>query len=207
MEAGMMIKAQLAAAMVLAMALTGCNQPPANPQTDTSQQGGGYGPFDTGAGPNPPPPNNPFQTGGTGGGGGAEGVISGGGANAPAEFQALVVGYLDRYTTQMTPGWPRVEGVPDTVTGLQPNGEHRLQVRLRGGRSYAFIGACDNECSNLDFVLEDGSGAAITSDVLDDDYPLVEVSPQTDGVYTLRIQLKTCTIGPCYVAARLVARP
>ena len=201
----MTIKAQMAAALVLAVALTGCNQPPPNQQMDPSQQGGGYGPFDTGNGQNNPPPNNPFQTGGNGGGG-AEAVISGGGANAPAEFQALVVGYLDRYSQQMAAGVPRVESVPDTVVGLQLNGEHRLQVRLRGGRSYAFIGACDNECSNIDFILEDGSGAAVTSDVLDDDYPLVEVAPQTDGIYTLRIQLKACSIGPCYVGARLVAR-
>lgn len=203
----MMIKAQMAAAMVLAVVLTGCNQPPPQ-QMDTSQQGGGgYGPFDTGNGQNNPPPNNGFQDGGMGGGGGAEAVVSGGGASAPPEFQALVVGYLDRYATQMAAGWPRVDGVPDTVVGLQPNGEHRLQVRLRGGRSYGFIGACDNECSNIDFILEDGSGAVVTQDVLDDDYPLVEVTPQTDSVYTLRIQLKTCTVGPCYVAARLVARP
>lgn len=202
----MMIKAQAAAALVLALALTGCNQPPAQ-QMDTSQQGGGYGPFQAGGDQqNPPPQNGPFQTGGAAGGGG-EGVIAGGGSNAPAEFQQLVVSYLDRYTTEMASGWPRVDGVPDTVAGLQLNGEHRLQVRLRGGRSYAFIGACDNECSNIDFILEDGSGAAVTSDVLADDYPLVEVTPQTDGVYTLRIQLKACTIGPCYVAARLVARP
>lgn len=201
----MMIKAQMAAALVLAVALTGCNQPPASQQIDTSQQGGGYGPFTPGTDQNAPPQGGPFQTAG-GGGGGGEAVISGGGANAPAEFQSLVVGYLDRYTTEMASGWPRVDGVPDTVTGLELNSEHRLQVRLRGGRSYAFIGACDNECSNIDFILEDGSGAAVTSDVLADDYPLVEVTPQTDGVYTLRIQLKSCTIGPCYVAARLVAR-
>lgn len=201
----MTFKVQMAAAFVLAVALTGCNQPPPNQQMDTSQQGGGYGPFNGGADQNNPPPNNnPFQTGGNTGG--AEAVISGGGANAPTEFQSLVVGYLDRYTTQMAAGAQRVEGVPDTVTGLELNGEHRLQVRLRGGRSYGFIGACDNECSNIDFILEDGSGAAVSSDVLADDYPLVEVTPQTDGVYTLRIQLKACSIGPCYVGARLVAR-
>lgn len=201
----MMIKMKAAAALLAALAMTACNQPPAQ-QMDTSQQGGGYGPFNTGADQNNPPPNTPFQSGGTGGvGGGAEAIVSGGGTNAPAEFQTLVTSYLDRYAAQMAQGWPRVDGVPDTVVGLQPNGEHRLQVRLRAGRHYGFIGACDNECSNLDFILEDGSGAQVASDVLDDDYPLVEVTPQMDGVYTLRIQLKTCTIGPCYVAARLVA--
>ena len=199
-----------AIALALAVAVSGCNQPPVGEPMDAPQQGGGgYGPFDLGQGQNTPQnaENTPFQpTGGGGGAGGGDSIVAGGGLNAPSQFQSLVIGYLDSYTQQMAGGWPRVDGVPDTVTGLETNGEHRLQVRLRGGRSYAFIGACDNECSNLDFILEDSSGRPVDSDVLDDDYPLVEVTPQADGVYTLRIQLKACSIGPCYVAARLVAR-
>lgn len=192
------------AAIAAAAALCACDQSQEAP--DTSQQGGqqgdGYGPFNSGT-QGTPPQGGPFQ----GAGGGGEGIISGGGANAPAEFQSVVISYLDRYTTQMAPGWPRVNGVPDTVIGLEQNGEHRIQVSLRGGRSYAFIGACDNECSNIDLILEDARGGVVGSDVLADDYPLVEVTPPNDGAYTLRVQLKSCSIAPCYVAARLVARP
>ncbi len=193
----MRIKVHATIALLLGAALGGCGQQADQPM-DASQQGGGYGPYGA---PAATPSNAPPQ------GSGGEGVVSGAGGNVPPQFQQLVIGYLDGYTEQMAQGWPRVQNVPDAVVGLEPNGEHRWQVRLLGGRSYAFIGACDNECSNLDFVLEDGAGAQVGADQLPDDYPLVEVTPPADGVYTLRMQLRTCSIGPCYVAARLVTRP
>lgn len=161
---------------------------------------GGYGPFagDTGNGG-----NGGFQPVQQTGGGGGEGVVSGA-SNAPPEFQALITGYLNDYAQQMANGWSQVQSVPDVVAALQVNNEHRWQVSLRGGQTYAFIGACDNECDNVDLILENSSGGQIKADVLDDDYPLVDFTAPADGVYTLRIQLKTCTIAPCYVGARLV---
>lgn len=194
----------LAAVLMLGASLAACSQPAQAPQQQPPAGGdGGYGPFGGGPAQQQPAPVSapPPMTGA------AEGVIAGAGGDAPAEFHTLITNYLNDYNRQMAQGWPQVQGVPDAVTGLNLNGEHRWQVRLRGGQAYAFIGACDNECSNVDLVLEDGAGAAVDSDVLADDYPLVEVIPPADGVYTLRIQLKSCTMAPCYVGARLVRRP
>ena len=192
----------LAAALALGVALGSCGAPQQNVQQAPAGGDGGYGPFggDTtqqSAPVSAPPPMN----------GGAEDVISGAGGDAPPEFHTLITNYLNDYSRQLAQGWPQVQGVPDAVTGLSLNSEHRWQVRLRAGQAYAFIGACDNECSNVDLVLEDGAGATIDTDVLADDYPLVAVTPSADGVYTLRIQLKSCTVAPCYVGARLVRRP
>jgi hypothetical protein len=196
----MQIKVHAMAAMLaLSVGLGGCGDTGLIPQqgTENAPTDGGYGPFggDTGA-------NAPLQPAAQGG---AESVVSGGSA-APTEFQSLITGYLDRYAQEMANGWSQVQTVPDVITALQLNNEHRWQVSLRGGQTYGFIGACDNECSNVDLILEDASGAQIKTDVLTDDYPLVDFTPQADGVYTLRIQLKACTIAPCYVGARLVRR-
>jgi hypothetical protein len=187
----------MAAVLALSVGLGGCGDPGAIPQQggESAPSGGGYGPF--GGDTNTNPPLQPMAQGG------AESVVSGG-AGAPAEFQTLITGYLDQYTQQMANGWSQVQTVPDVVAALQLNSEHRWQVSLRAGQTYGFIGACDNECDNVDLVLEDASGAQIKADILADDYPLVDFTPQTDGVYTLRIQLKSCTIAPCYVGARLV---
>ena len=48
---------------------------------------------------------------------------------------------------------------------------------------------------------------ALGADVENDDYPIVGFTPQADGVYSVRIVLQTCTVAPCYVAARLVHLP
>ncbi len=194
----------LAAAFALSACLGACGDTgqtyqsggETNPQLDEGG-GTGYGPF---GGDMPPPATAPPPFGQ----GGDETVVAGGGGGVPPEFQTLVSGYLDRYARQMAEGWSPVQGVPDMFVGLNPNSEHRWQVRLRAGQAYAFIGACDNECDNVDLILEDSSGVQIKADVLPDDYPLVDFTPQADGVYTVRVQLKTCSIGPCYVGVRLV---
>lgn len=194
----------LAAVLMLGASLGACNQPAQAPQQPPQAGGdGGYGPFGGGPAQQQPAP----VSGAPQMNGGPEGVISGAGGDAPAEFHTLITNYLNDYNRQMAQGWPQVQGVPDAVTGLALNAEHRWQVRLRAGQAYAFIGACDNECANVDLVLEDGAGAMVDSDVLADDYPLVEVTPPADGIYTLRIQLKACTVAPCYVGARLVSQP
>lgn len=201
----------MAALLALSTALAACDAGQVQQQQGGGQgQGaptdGGYGPFagDTGNGNggNGNGGNGGFQPV-QGGGGGGEGVVSGA-SSAPPEFQALITGYLNDYAQQMARGWSQVQSVPDVVAALQVNNEHRWQVALRGGQTYGFIGACDNECDNVDLILEDSSGQQIKADVLDDDYPLVDFTAPADGVYTLRIQLKTCTIAPCYVGARLV---
>lgn len=185
--------------------------PPMQPQQQPQQPPAGFGGFpvdSTAPPPNAPPisgqpPVGPSAPAGPGG----ETLISGQGSAPPPEFQALITGYLDNYAQQMAQGWPRAGGVPDIVTGLNVNGEHVAQVQLRAGQPYAFVGACDNECSDVDLVLQDASGRQVAADQMADDYPLVEVTPPTDGAYTLRIRLKACSIAPCYVGARLLRRP
>ncbi len=190
------------AVVALIAALAACNPPaPApQPQPQPPAGGDGYGPFGGDMQQQQPLGAVPQQQS-------AEGVVSGAGGGVPPEFHTLITNYLNSYSGQMAASWPQVQGVADAITGLSPGGEHRWQVRLAGGVSYAFIGACDNECGNLDLVLEDASGAAVDSDTLADDYPLVEVTPPAPGVYTLRIQLRECSIGPCYVGARLLRSP
>jgi len=196
-----------AAAFAACATLAACSQQQPAPTPPPQTVDGGYGPFGADA-PSQQPQQQPIAPVFTPDqGGGAERVLSGGGMNAPPEFQRLMTTILDGYGKQMANGWPSVGGVGDVITSLNVGGEHVVDVALRGGRSYAFIGACDNECDDVDLVLENISGSAVDDDVLPDDYPLVEVTPRADGAYRLRIRLKTCTVAPCYVAARLVYQP
>lgn len=168
--------------------------------------GGGYGPF----GPETPPsnappgsnPSQPFQQPAVNGG--AETVLSGGGNEIEARFQTSLSNTLDNYAHTIVPNWSRVASVPDVMTSLSQGGEHALQVSLRGDQHYAFLGACDNDCNNVDLVLQNANGAVVDSDELGDDYPAVDITPQVDSVYVVRLQLKNCTNAPCFVAIRLM---
>lgn len=121
-----------------------------------------------------------------------------------AEYASLVRGYLDDAQEQFAAGNTRVDGVPDEVQGLQPGRDHRWQVRLTSGVSYRIIGACDNECTDLDLELIDSRGAVVASDLSEGDFPQISFSPAASGVYTVRIMLQACTIAPCFAGARLL---
>lgn len=126
------------------------------------------------------------------------------GPAVPAEFQTLISGYLDMYARDAAGGLPRAAGVADVVVPLRAGGEHRWPLSLQAGRTYAVIGACDNDCDNVDIVLEDASGRQVGADTLGDDYPVVQFTPTASGQYTARIRLVTCTNEPCYVGGRLL---
>jgi predicted small lipoprotein YifL len=120
------------------------------------------------------------------------------------QLESLVRGYVDTAQQQMAAGWRPAAGTSDIVDAMQPGADHREQVQLRGGTAYRIVGACDNECSNVDIELLDGRGAVVASDMLPDDIPLVNYTPAADGRYTVRMLMQTCTVAPCYAGARVL---
>lgn len=83
-------------------------------------------------------------------------------------------------------------------TGALNHGtKESVQVDLEAGKEYQLVGACDNDCSDLDFVLFDGNGRQLDSDVLDDDVPIVSVTVTQSGSFTLQVMMVTCTNEPC----------
>ena len=122
-----------------------------------------------------------------------------------AQLQQLVGSYLNDVQNAHGGGMSPATGFVDEVTGLQPGTDHRWQVNLNGGTAYRIIGACDNECSNLDIELIDvRTGGVVASDMLPDDYPVVDYTPTANGAYIVRIMMQTCTIAPCYAGARVL---
>lgn len=72
-----------------------------------------------------------------------------------------------------------------------------VTVDTRGVR-YLVVGACDNDCTDLDFVLYDENGNYIDGDTGDDDIPMVEVTPRRTGTFELRVRMYECSVNPCY---------
>ena len=120
-----------------------------------------------------------------------------------AELRELAKSYIDDAARENTQGFTAVSGVQDEVVALQPTQSHAWTVQLQRGQTYRIIGGCDNECTDMDFELVDPTGKIIERDTLPDSFPIINVTPQSPGAYTVRFLMKTCTIGPCYAAARL----
>lgn len=123
------------------------------------------------------------------------------------ELNELVVFYLDRVEQHMGLGMPRAAGLNDEIVDLQPNADHRWEISLDRGVAYRIVGACDNECSNMDMELIDArTGAVVLSDTLPDDYPTLSYTPAANGRYVVRIIMRACSIAPCFAGARVLAR-
>ena len=92
-----------------------------------------------------------------------------------------------------------LNAVPDMFNGaLEEGATEQFTLSLRGGRYYQIIGVCDSDCSDVDLALFDASGTRVTEDVLEDDFPLLEVEPTSDGTYTVEVAMITCAAEPCY---------
>jgi|CXWL01.1.fsa_nt_gi hypothetical protein len=119
-----------------------------------------------------------------------------------AELQQLVEHLLDGVQQNFGPNMT-VGG--QELASLQPGASYNWNVNLNAGVPYRIIGACDNECSDVNIQLVDGGGAVVSADTLPDDFPVVDFTPPANGAYQVRILMQTCTIAPCYAGARILS--
>ncbi len=127
-------------------------------------------------------------------------------ADQVEQYMAGVRRYLDLATDQLGAGMRAAEGFSDETVGMQPGADHRWQVELAGGHAYRIVGACDDDCSNLDIELIDvATGGVVASDMLEDDFPVVDFTPQSDGRYIVRLLMQSCSVAPCFAGARVLS--
>lgn len=80
-----------------------------------------------------------------------------------------------------------------------------LSVMLRGGVTYALVGACDDDCYELNFRLFDAAGREVARDTRPHDNPVVKVMPCRTQVYQLRVVTSSRTPGHCSFGIGLYA--
>jgi hypothetical protein len=50
------------------------------------------------------------------------------------------------------------------------------------------------------------TGGVVASDMLPDDYPVVQFTAPADGQYMVRTLLQNCTVAPCFVGSRALTQ-
>lgn len=113
---------------------------------------------------------------------------------------------LDSYQQNYTSGVGPIQGVNDEIAALEPMTDHRWVLPLTANTQYTFLGACDGDCTNVDIeVIDMRTGGVVASDVLPDDYPVVNYAPTADGQFMVRLLLQNCTVAPCYTGMRALS--
>jgi hypothetical protein len=64
-----------------------------------------------------------------------------------------------------------------------------MDVALRAGQSYTFLGGGDDDVVDLDMYVVDRNEVIVASDVEDDDTPIPDFTADYDGRYSVRLQL------------------
>jgi len=74
---------------------------------------------------------------------------------------------------------------------------------LKRGYVYAFVGACDADCKDVDLTIYGPNGAKVAEDTRSDDNPSIWIFIVNDGEYRVRATVPKCNapIG-CYVAVK-----
>jgi hypothetical protein len=87
------------------------------------------------------------------------------------------------------------------LAGSLRDGYYRVHsVTLSAGYEYTFAGACDRDCDDLDLQLYDENWNLIDQDMLEDDVPVVSVSPSWTGVFHVKVIMASCYVSPCRYA-------
>ncbi|MFQ5529939.1 MAG: hypothetical protein ACE5FP_06260 [Gemmatimonadota bacterium] len=80
---------------------------------------------------------------------------------------------------------------------LDPSASDTWTFPLRAGKEYVIVGACDEDCTDVDVTVTQGS-AQVASDVTTDDHPVVGFTAGKGGVHEIVIKMYSCDASFCY---------
>jgi hypothetical protein len=83
-------------------------------------------------------------------------------------------------------------------------GSHTMDVVA--GNEYALMGACDNDCTDLDLKIYDQDNTLLMQDVAVDDTPVLRFTANSSGSYRVVVIMAACNRSPCYYGIQLMAR-
>ena len=113
------------------------------------------------------------------------------------QWRGQVQGYLKRAAKTLSD--KGYEETHETQIGsLSDDDNESFSLTLHSGTSYALVGVCDNDCTDLDLVLYDADNDQVDSDVQTDDVPIVQVTPHETQRYRVKVIMATCKTSPCW---------
>jgi hypothetical protein len=97
---------------------------------------------------------------------------------------------------------------PGTISGQLGNGETASDtVTLSAGASYVLVGACDEDCRDLELGLFAANGYEVEAARGAGNAPIVRVTPRETQRYRFTVRMTGCGMNPCWYGVRAFRRP
>ncbi len=118
-------------------------------------------------------------------------------ARSRTNWEEQVIGFLeDGEAVLQRRGYVRTH---EYETGrLAQGASETVRLRLDAGVEYILTGACDTDCDDVDLRLYGPGGKLLDSDLADDDFPVLGLTPTVSGEYTVRVTMARCDTTYCY---------
>jgi hypothetical protein len=120
------------------------------------------------------------------------------------KLRDLVRAYLDLTQNRFGGAMVRTLEFEDGIAALRQQEAQVFERQLKAGTRYRFIGACDNECHDIDLFVLDSAGTMLEADRALDHFPVVNFMPEADGLYRVVLQMYNCSTEPCYTGMRVL---
>ena len=80
------------------------------------------------------------------------------------------------------------------------------ELMLEQGIAYKFVAVCDSDCLDVDLWIADPSGQEVAVDELDDAIPIVDLVPESNGVFTIGVEMIECVSEPCFYGLSILVQ-
>lgn len=125
--------------------------------------------------------------------------------NAQNAYQQQIRSQLTRHSQEARQNGYSADR--DPVYGqLADDASESLRIPLTGGRRYAIVGVCDEDCSDIDLRIYSPDGTKLAEDIAVDDYPTVLFVAPVSGTYRLSVEMANCRNAPCYWGVQVFSK-
>lgn len=88
---------------------------------------------------------------------------------------------------------------------LSPGQSDQWTFPLEAGTEYLVVGACDQDCTDVDLTIRRGT-ERVVQDRLTDDVPIVRFEVGSSGPYLIELDMYRCSTSFCYFGFGLFER-
>ncbi len=92
------------------------------------------------------------------------------------------------------------------IDTIRPSQSDTTTFDVTVGTTYQIFSVCDTDCNDVDIFVYNSSGQKIAQDILDDDIPIVTITPTANDRLRIETKMYNCDASYCYYGVGVFGR-